>query len=69
MKRNVFRSLTFGLKWTKYTEQKPCLFTRKQISKRFQVYEFKKVHLPCHFFVQTEFDNSTYTWKWKDGQA
>ena len=51
-------------------EQKPYLFTRKQVSKRFQdINEFKKIHLPCHFFVETKLDYSTYTWKWKDGQA
>ena len=39
------------------------------VLKRFQdIDEFKNPHFPCNFFVQTEFDDSSFTWKWKSGQ-
>jgi len=42
----------------------------KILLKRLQdINELRKVHFPEKFFVQTEFDYSTYTWKWKSGQV
>ena len=41
----------------------------KVVLKRFQdIDEFKNPHFPCNFFVQTEFDDSLFIWKWKSGQ-